>query len=175
MCSHFHFSERLRLLNISMGECFCWKDLDCRGPPCEPLGAFGGGVDYCSYKWRAPVTGTIFLSICAQGSGCGGKTNLIPQLQLRGRGSHFFLQTIFFSFKDGFPNDNIKPYNHIIRARRPVPCSELRAGMARLQFLLHSCSPGIDRSIISIVIFVFNIARKNLLVSILALSSLKLS
>ena len=49
-----------------------------------------------AHKWRAPVTGTIFLSISAQGSGCGGKTNVIPQLQLRGRGSHFFLQTIFF-------------------------------------------------------------------------------
>ena len=30
--------------------------------------------------------------------------------------------------------------------------------MARLQFLLHSCSPGIDISIISIIIFVINIA-----------------
>ena len=45
-CKMFAFIWHL--LNISMGECFCWKDLDCRGPPCEPLGAFGGGVNYCS-------------------------------------------------------------------------------------------------------------------------------
>ena len=95
-------------------------------------------------------------------TGCGGKTNLNPQLQLRG--SHIFFY-YFFSLGDCCPNDNIKPYNHFIRARRPVPCSELRAGMARLQFLLHSCSPGKDISIISIIIFL----------SILPLSSSEIS
>ena len=95
-------------------------------------------------------------------TGCGGKTNLNPQLQLRG-GSHFFYH--FFSLGDCCPNDNIKPYNHFIRARRPVPCSELRAGMARLQFLLHSCSPGKDISIVSIITFL----------SILPLPSSKIS
>ena len=128
-----------------------------------------------AHKLRAPVTGTIFFVNFCTGFWVRRENKSHTSIAVKGAGVTFFSSNYFFSFKDGFPNDNIKPYNHIIRARRPVPCSELRAGMARLQFLLHSCSPGMDRSIISIVIFVFNIARKNLLVSILALSSLKLS
>ena len=50
-----------------MAECLCWKDSECRGLPCEPLGAFGGGADDCSYIGVLLWPAQFFLSISAQG------------------------------------------------------------------------------------------------------------